>query len=351
VRSSILLLGCLASCTPVRYSTDAGVTLERVDLLFVVDNSSSTTAKQKTLNASFPSLLSALRDGQHGGDLPDLQIGVVSTDLGAGGYDVPTCKKTGGDGARLLNSASSVACKPPGDAWIHYSRGVTNIDGGSADPVARVAEAFACIAELGTNGCGFEQPLEAARRALDPQLALNPGFLRAGALLAVVIITDEDDCSVARPELLELSTAVFGPLSSFRCIEYGLTCDESLSSLGDKHNCQPGRDWLTPVGSYRSFFDALGPRVVLAALAGPAVTTLTVKQVSASFNTDPSCEGSSGAAASALRVQRVISDAGGVFNEGLDSQGGSTTTNICSASYQAFFQLLGKRILDELHRP
>ena len=42
---------------------------------------------------------------------------------------------------------------------------------------------------------GFEQPLEAMYRALlDPE-KLNQGFLREDAFLAVIIISDEDDCS------------------------------------------------------------------------------------------------------------------------------------------------------------
>ncbi len=40
-------------------------------------------------------------------------------------------------------------------------------------------------------GCEFEQPLEAMRRALDP--FVNPGFIRQGAMLAVVFLATEDD--------------------------------------------------------------------------------------------------------------------------------------------------------------
>jgi hypothetical protein len=56
-----------------------------------------------------------------------------------------------------------------------------------------VAGAFSCIAQLGPDGCGYEQSLEAMYRALDP--AVNPGFIRDDAALAVLFITDEDDCS------------------------------------------------------------------------------------------------------------------------------------------------------------
>jgi hypothetical protein len=49
---------------------------------------------------------------------------------------------------------------------------------------------------MGLDGSGKEQPFRAARLALsDRLLDTNQGFLRDGARLAVVFLTDEDDCS------------------------------------------------------------------------------------------------------------------------------------------------------------
>jgi hypothetical protein len=49
---------------------------------------------------------------------------------------------------------------------------------------------------LGVDGSGKEQPFRAARLALsDRLLDANAGFVRPGARLAVIIVTDEDDCS------------------------------------------------------------------------------------------------------------------------------------------------------------
>ena len=64
-------------------------------------------------------------------------------------------------------------------------------------------------ASLTATGCGYEQPLEAALKALWPATdtsveflygeghgaGTNAGFLRDDSLLIVVVITDEDDCS------------------------------------------------------------------------------------------------------------------------------------------------------------
>ena len=64
--------------------------------------------------------------------------------------------------------------------------------------------AFGCIAAVGSAGCGFEAPLEAVYRVLTTP-AINPGFLRDDALLVVILMTDEDDCS-APPD-----TTLFDP--------------------------------------------------------------------------------------------------------------------------------------------
>jgi hypothetical protein len=62
---------------------------------------------------------------------------------------------------------------------------------------------------VGTDGCGFEQHLEAGLKALwpasDTRVAFaagqghgedaNAGFLREDSLLVVIVVTDEDDCS------------------------------------------------------------------------------------------------------------------------------------------------------------
>jgi len=70
---------------------------------------------------------------------------------------------------------------------------------------------FGCIAKLGKNGCGLEQQLESMYKALAPSTvqfsrgsrgqgsgggAANNGFLREDAVLAVVLVSDEEDCSI-----------------------------------------------------------------------------------------------------------------------------------------------------------
>src|SRR5215211_6641760 len=68
-----------------------------VDILFVVDNSSSMREEQGNLSRNFPRFIEAL--SQIEGGLPDVHIGVVSTDLGAGNFPGATdCQTNDGLG-------------------------------------------------------------------------------------------------------------------------------------------------------------------------------------------------------------------------------------------------------------
>jgi hypothetical protein len=64
----------------------------------------------------------------------------------------------------------------------------------------KLEDVFSCLATaVGVAGCGEEHQLQAVRVALNPQSfnQQNVGFLRADAYLAIVLITDEDDCSAS----------------------------------------------------------------------------------------------------------------------------------------------------------
>jgi hypothetical protein len=88
------------------------------------------------------------------------------------------------------------------------------------------AESFgasiASVAAMGTGGCGFEQQLEAVSPSaptvhtvpgsVPPVFALgtlshgdrqNAGFVRPGSALAIVLLTDEEDCSARDPGIFD----------------------------------------------------------------------------------------------------------------------------------------------------
>ncbi|MBK8479737.1 MAG: hypothetical protein IPL40_00955 [Proteobacteria bacterium] len=347
----------------------------QVDLLFLVDSSLSMAGEQATLKAQFPALIEALRTPKLGpagcslaaGDcnIPDVHIGVITPDLGYGPA-VGGCR-AGGDQAKLLNQARTAGCPTPNDPWIT----LTNVkDSSTADPVTRIAEAFACIAAVGATGCGFEQQLEATRRALDPALNLNPGFVRPQALLAVVLITDEDDCSASNPALFDLGNPAFGNFSglaaNFRCFEYGTRCQgvspEDERKPGLRQNCTPDPaspylHTVTGFNSYETFFKGLKPtgRILVSAITGPP-TPVEVKLIAQPGEPTPYPEVqqtcSLGTAASAnngafpaIRISALLNS----FNARAGDVPGSLTS-ICTDDFRPALREVGQKIIGALGR-
>jgi len=355
--------GCL-DCTPVEYSSAIN---KDVDILFVIDNSNGTLEMQVSLSKNFPNFVEALRSPRLNNKIPNVRIGIVGIDLGAGSYSLPQCEP-GGDGGKLLSQPRIAGCVPPSKPFISYNEGVTNIKSSTKDPIQQVKEAFSCIAEIGGGGCGFEHPIESARRALQGcgtdanndalgDCTVNPGFIRKEARLAVVFVTDEDDCSAHKPELFDPGQTSMndplGPLTSFRCFEFGIQCDiNDRTKPGPRKGCKPAYDWLVPIQDYVSFFKGLKPagQVVLAAIAGPA------GPVEVGFDAlnpvlRPSCQKSMGRAAPAIRIKALLDSFGtrGLFNRGLDkSLTHDEPVDACSADYSPALRKLGRTILASL---
>jgi hypothetical protein len=191
---------------------------KKVDVLLVIDNSGSMGEEQANLAANFGPFIEKLELAG-----ADYRIGITTTDLGgdncstgAGGQlELSSCldrPETFVFGqSNQFNIACEANCQYDGSAlavlptaieidgdrvarpWIESYSGVSNLPDG-VDTLG----AFQCVAPQGISGCGWESPLEAMARALDN--AQNPerpeyGFLRPDALLAVLIVTDEVDCS------------------------------------------------------------------------------------------------------------------------------------------------------------
>jgi len=168
----------------------------KLDLLFVIDNSSSMGTKQADLMANFPVLIDALFDPAIGA-VTDLNVGVISTDMGVGGFSVPTCSGND-DGVLLHDPRPGVpGCAPSYPTFLHA---------GAADHGPAFVSSFACIGTLGTNGCGFEQPFAAASKALTVHSrsgGANSGFLRSDSVLGVIFLSDENDCTASDPSLFD----------------------------------------------------------------------------------------------------------------------------------------------------
>ncbi len=207
----------------------------KVDILFMVDNSSSMLPLQSTMLTSFPAFANALKALP--GGLPDLHLGVVSSDTGPGKFDLPAyhCAFEGDRGQfqSQPRGICSAAPLPAGQTFLQASNNQQ-----TKNYTGDIADAFTCIAALGDQGCGFEGQLKSVRWALDPLNlpAVNNGFLRPDAFLAVVLLTNEDDCSLpddsdlVDPTQTKMSDPL-GPLWSWRCNEFGHLCNNANGML------------------------------------------------------------------------------------------------------------------------
>jgi hypothetical protein len=327
-------VGALFACTDHRLGapeprveeSSTGVWVQepqlKLDILFMVDNSLSMADKQDNLVRNFPRFMRVLEDAVPAGSTLDAHIAVVSSDLGVGtpGIESLGCGNTGGDNG-VFQASPRGACAGPRGSFIITNAAGQNFDGA-------VADVFSCIARLGTAGCGFEHQLGSVRRALggDPAVGLPPGnagFLRADARLGIVLITDEDDCSA--PNGTDLFTddpalaAVYGPLDSYRCNEFGHLCGGSpppraaAAGLTCQSN-ESGSSRLIHIGEFVDFFRKLKPDPDLlrvAAITGPATPYAThVAQTPQGDVTriSPSCMGPMGAgdAAPAVRLRDFV---------------------------------------------
>ncbi len=248
-----------------------------LDILFVIDNSNSMRDEQTSLAANFNNFINVLNNIE--GGLPNVHIGVVTTDLGAGPYNITGCTGNGDNGLLQNAPVGGAGCSAPTDRYIID---LANEDGSrQKNYTGGLAESFSCIAQLGVNGCGFEQPLESMYRALNGTNAANEGFIREDAFLAVIIITDEDDCSVTDPSMFNSDSSLdnisssLGFLSSFRCFEFGVTCDpDSPRSAGPRQDCvaQTSSPYMADISKYSEFLKTLKTdpaKIIVAGIRGP----------------------------------------------------------------------------------
>jgi len=377
-----------------------------VDVLFVVDNSGSMEQEQKTLIANFPKLIDAIKSAKVNSGLPDFHIGVISADLGAGTLFVDNACITDGDQGKLQYKAQVAGCTPPNNPWIEYywtggAEG-TNVPG-TGTPYQKVKDAFSCIAALGTDGCGYEQTILSAVHALHPAKNVNPGFLRndkpcsptgKDALLVVVFITDEDDCSTINDKLFDPSQQglndPMGPLTSFRCFEFGVKCECADKTIkcdrfanGARKNCVPGGDYLYQLKGAISFFSGIKQvadldaktgacvgrgnphRVIMAAIAGPT-DKVEVGQEGSYPTLKGSCSSSAGFAVPAIRMEALVHafarQLSGAEVAAIKAKTGSipyfvdksgawreeNLTSICSTDYAPALERVARRIGSEL---
>lgn len=272
-----------------------------IDILFLIDNSASMAPKQAMLVRDISKFLQRLDEAG-----ADYHIGFVTSDIGswAGpgsfwGTPVNGCNSFEGDDG-LLQAAACKSRSPkvtpdaqnvcamlcrdtrfvPTDGKPYLSKvgGVTNvpaawdIDMVTGKRIDRgIERAFACMGLVGDGGCGTEGQLEAVKRSLDGHRPENAGFLRPGSTLAVIFLTDEDDCSIKMSERLQndpvtmdCATPDFdAPTSCFntdyRCTARSIKCDQPMNVAGVKTNCKARASFLESEATYVWFLKRLRP--------------------------------------------------------------------------------------------
>jgi hypothetical protein len=224
----------------------------KIDLLIMLDNSSSMADTQEIVALAIPALVSRLVDpvcvdpvtraqvgvrNQSGGcttgvlefvPIQDIHIGIITSSLGGHGT-TGVCDPTETSRTYPHNDDHGhLVARAPMDVPVttFQNKGFLNWNptGGGATTVQQITQPFTTmVAGVGQHGCGYEAQLEAIYRFLiDPApydtltvdksgggigvavlngidltlLKQRADFLRPDSLVAVMAVTDENDCSI-----------------------------------------------------------------------------------------------------------------------------------------------------------
>jgi len=367
----------------------------QVDMVFMIDDSLSMRPKQEELRARFPELIKVLDDFSQKGSPADYHIGVVTSDLGSGPTTVSSNCKPGGKGGRFqaIGAGAAAGCVgPTGKAYIEYNQltkdtngnPVSNLPGDKS--VDDLAATFKCMSSVGDGGCGFEHQLEAVYRAVHdaPSLAENQGFFRPNALLVIVFVTDEDDCSAdPNTDLFSApdSSTQYGNQNSYRCTRFGVMRDDpaatggvSLMPFADSGGAVMNpRSATTDVGlklfstdRYIGYFSKssavggakLNPQdVIMVGITAPTDPTSTVLAVKGSTNPLTPCSAVSATclptlahSCSSPNNPLFYGDPAVRLNAVINSLPSTNRqlTSICDTSYQSALQGLGALIVSQI---
>ena len=415
------LLGCLDHpLKPVEYdkaqeesqTVDLAVNKD-VDILFVIDNSGSMGEEQGTLAANFSNFISVLEQEDVAANY---RIGITTTDNGN-----PQCNGTTPEGGKLrlsscrsreseftftgtnpptvkYDEACAAVCPdtlanletvptatdndpdPKSRAWIENIEGQTNLPDG-----VTTTQAFQCFGPQGINGCGFESPLESMWKSLllmEQSNSPNFDFRRPNAILGVVIVTDEADCSLD-PDYGTIfdpngsRTFWSDPNSNFPtsavCWNAGVKCE---GGPGTYTSCDPvnkdadgnegvsdDKAVLFPLSKYIDLLQSIendqqdrvpGQQVIVAGIVGVPdgysdPTDIEYKdssdqQFQNDFGIGPGCTSTAGTAVPPVRIR----DFAQAFEVSIDGQVQPNLFSICNDDYSNALQTIANIIASQV---
>ncbi|MBW1807676.1 MAG: hypothetical protein JRJ87_05730 [Deltaproteobacteria bacterium] len=221
-----------------------------VDILFLVDNSGSMVGEQNALATSIEQFTSVLEEG----DL-DYRIAVVTTGMESVGCPycdamiTAACMNETGETGRFqdrLGKNNGTVDDPDYVYTGDTDCRVVNKDNLSCfyDPVEEKGTVL-----VGVQGCGYERGLAAMRTALSVLVnTYNSDFLRDTARLAVIVVSDEDDCG----EVGDVTEGLPG-ISGNVCYYAA----KGVGPEGEFEDPQGKSYQLTPVVEYAQFLEGL----------------------------------------------------------------------------------------------
>ena len=164
---TLLALAALVGCAPeheINRVTQTEVfyqaATDEIDILWVIDNSLSMSDEQDKIAAEFKSFITSIEDYNL-----QFHIGVITTDVD----DTNQRGKLQGDSTILTPETENYEAE------------------------------FKRLVKVGTDGSDKEAGIDAAEFALTEPLInnYNQGFLRDGATLSIIYVSDENDCSAS----------------------------------------------------------------------------------------------------------------------------------------------------------
>ncbi len=206
-RAALVALAALAGCAkldsvPQNAIQDCNLTvtpgIAATDILFVVDDSTSMGNEQTLLRNGLYQFIQALASSPIAANY---QIGVTTTSVvgwtdGQASYAAgPSTGDPYAAGTIVAIARDGTGAPLPGD--FVYLNGAYAGSRILASGQPNLVSDFEANVLVGVDGSNREEPFRAAELALEKASPGGPnaGFLRPGARLAIVFLSDEDDCS------------------------------------------------------------------------------------------------------------------------------------------------------------